>query len=628
MPRHAVPVLSQRPSTCGLILLGTLCAALRVTLPAQAPPPEAPRLVWPLAFEREAVVSEAAIASAVGAGVLADGGNAVDAAVATAFALAVVHPAAGNIGGGGFLVAHLPDGRATAFDFRETAPGGATADMFLDSEGRYDPARHHAGALSVGVPGSVAGLHLAHSRLGKLPWARLVDPAVDLAAKGFVVSRALAESLEETIPRLRKYPASLAQFTRPRDPEEPDIEEPDIEERVSEKSDSKGPVARGGNVDEAAPADRIPLRPGDRLVQEDLARTLVRIRDRGPAGFYDGKTANLLVAEMRRLGGLIRHEDLRRYRAVEREPVRGTYRGFEVVGMPPPSSGGVAVIETLNILEGFDLRSLGLRGSRESHLIAEAMRRSFADRARHLGDPDRVEVPVARLISKEHAEARRRSIDPARASRSSPDSFQWPAGGSETTHLSVVDRDLMAVALTTTLEEPYGSAIVVPGAGFLLNNEMGDFNPRAGLTTGDGLIGTPANLVAPGKRMLSSMSPTIVVRDGVPALVVGSPGGRTIINTVILIIVNVVDHGLSIQEAIDAPRFHHQWLPDRILAEPRCFSPDSRGALEAFGHRIEDARWPQGSAMGILVRRGARPGRWSLEAGVDRRRGDGGAAGR
>jgi gamma-glutamyltranspeptidase/glutathione hydrolase len=541
----------------------------------------------PLRFEECAVVSESAIASAVGAAILERRGNAIDAAVATAFALAVVHPTAGNLGGGGFLVAWRPDGAATAFDFREQAPLASRPDIFLDDKGSYDSKRHHWSAVSVGVPGSVAGLHLAHERMGRLPWKETVQPAIELAAKGFRVSRGLKESIEEVLPSLQSYPASLAQFTR----------------------SGKAPSV------------------GELFTQPDLARTLERIRDQGPGGFYTGETADLIVKEMERLGGLIRHDDLKRYRALERQPVRGAYRGFEVISMPPPSSGGVALLEMLNILEEYPLGELGFRGAREAHVLLEAMRRAYADRARFLGDADHGDVPVERLVSKEHAAELRRTISLRRASRSSPESFEWSREGTETTHLSVVDKDLMAVSLTTTLEQAFGSRIVVPGAGFLLNNEMGDFNPRAGLTTAEGLIGTPSNLVEPEKRMLSSMTPTIVTRDGKPLLVLGSPGGRTIINTVLEIIVNVIDHKMAIQDAIDAPRFHHQWLPDKVAAEPWCFSPDTRSILEAMGHRIEVSPSPQGSAMGIAI--SSEPGiGTTLEAGVDRRRPDTGAAGK
>ena len=578
MPRHSLHLLT----IAALLLLAA------PSLLAGDGPPRRPRVAASLAFEKQAVASESSIASRIGAQVLEKGGNAVDAAVATAFALAVTLPSAGNIGGGGFLLVRLPDGTATSFDFREKAPLDSKPDMFLDARGNYDPGRHHSSAVAVGVPGSVAGLHLAHERLGQLPWKDLVQPAIALAREGFVVTDGLADSLREALPTLKKYPASLAQFTR------------------------------GG----------APLRPGDVLVQPDLARTLERIRDEGPKGFYKGETARLIVEEMKRLGGLIRDEDLKRYRAVERKPVQGTYRGHEIIGMGPPSSGGVALIEMLNILEGYDLSAMGFRGARESHLLIEAMRRAFADRAKYLGDSDKVDVPISRLLSKEHAAGLRKTIDPRHASRSSPESFEWPASGAETTHLSVVDKDLMAVSLTTTLEESYGSGIVVPGAGFLLNNEMGDFNPRAGLPDAKGRIGTPPNLVEPEKRMLSSMSPTIVVRDGKPLVVVGTPGGRTIINTVLEVLVNVVDHGMSMQDAVNAPRFHHQWLPDKVLAEPWCFSPDTRALLETMGHAIEVQRLPQGAAMGIGLRRsGSSRAGWVLEAGVDPRRPDAGAAG-
>ncbi|MCZ6793457.1 MAG: gamma-glutamyltransferase [Planctomycetota bacterium] len=528
------------------------------------------------------VVSQSRRASEIGAAVLERGGNAVDAAVATAFALAVTHPAAGNVGGGGFLVALLPDGKATSFDFREKAPRAATESMFLDARGVYDREKHHWSHLAAGVPGSVAGLHLAHSRLGRLPWRELIEPAVRLAAEGFALSPGLAASLRSVHRDLSKHPASRAQFTR----------------------------------------DGRPFAEGERLVQADLARTLERVRDQGPGGFYRGRTADLIVQEMRRGGGLITHEDLAAYRAAERTPVRSTYRGYEIISMPPPSSGGVALVEMLNVLEGYDLRSRGAGSPQEVHVIVEAMRRAFADRARYLGDPDFVEIPVARLISKSYSDAIRDGIRADGAARSSPERFEWPAESEETTHLSVVDKERMAVSLTTTLEQSYGSRIVVTGAGFLLNNEMGDFNPRAGRTTRGGHIGTAPNLAAPGKRMLSSMCPTIVARDARPILVIGSPGGRTIINTVLQVIIGHLDHGLPVQQAIDRPRFHHQWLPDRIVAEAGALSDECRAVLEALGHRIVSRRGPQGSAMGIAVRADG-----TLEAGVDRRRPDAGAAG-
>ncbi len=528
------------------------------------------------------VVSQDLHASEVGLAILRGGGNAVDAAVATAFALAVTHPAAGNIGGGGFMVVMLEDGTATTFDFRERAPAASRPDMFLDEKGEYDSARHHFSHLAVGVPGSVAGLYLAHQRLGKRPWKDLVEPAVRLAAKGFRLSPGLAADLAGRLKQFRKYPATLAQFSK----------------------------------------EGEPYRAGDLLVQGELAKTLERIRDRGAAGFYSGKTARLLAAEMKRGGGLVNLTDLRDYKPVEREPIRGTFRGFDIISMPPPSSGGVALVEMLNLLEETGIQTAALRSPGEVHLLTEAMRRAYADRARHLADADFVEVPVERLTSKSYARTLAATIDPRKASSSSPTTFTWPAQGSETTHLSVVDSQKMSVALTTTLEYSYGSRIVVPGAGFLLNNEMGDFNPRAGLTTEKGLIGTKPNLVAPGKRMLSSMSPTIVAKAGRPVLVLGSPGGRTIINTVLGIIINHLVHGLPIQDAVDAPRLHHQWLPDKLLVEAGALSASTRAALEKMGHLVEQRSGKQGSAMAITVRRDG-----TLEAGCDRRRPDSAAAG-
>jgi gamma-glutamyltranspeptidase / glutathione hydrolase len=523
------------------------------------------------------VVSQSDIASEVGAKVLRDGGNAVDAAVATAFALAVTHPSAGNIGGGGFLVCRSASGEADAYDFRETAPAKTHAEMFKRN-GKYDSALHHESYLSVGVPGTVAGLHLAWRERGKLPWKRLVEPAIKLARGGFVVSHGLSRDLERVLPRLSKYPASLGQFY-------------------------KGVQ---------------PYQPGDVLKQPDLARTLTRIAKDGPRGFYEGETAALIEKEMLAHGGLITREDLKKYTAKKRTPVRGTYRGYEIISMPPPSSGGVAVIEMLNVLEGFDLRANGFGSAANIHLMTEGMRRAFADRAQFLGDPDFNDVPVARLISKQHATELRKTIRLERASRSSPDSFTWSAEGDQTTHLSVVDKGRNAVALTYTLEYGYGSGIVVPGAGFLLNNEMGDFN--AGFTTTNGLIGTKPNTVAPGKRMLSSMTPTILARDGKLFMVTGSPGGRTIINTVLETIVNVVDFGMNAQEAVDAQRFHHQWLPDEIRFEENGISPDTLALLRQRGHKLVPVNM-QGVAEVIVFD----SKRNVLEAGCDRRVPDGAA---
>jgi gamma-glutamyltranspeptidase/glutathione hydrolase len=526
------------------------------------------------------VVSQSSLASQAGSEVLRAGGTAVDAAVATAFALAVTHPAAGNLGGGGFLLYRPAKGEPAAYDFREKAPAAALPKMFLKN-GVYDEKLHHESHLSVGVPGTVAGLHLAWSENGKLPWRRLVEPAIALARDGFPVTDGFARSLRSVLAAMRAHPASLAQFSK----------------------------------------NGMPYETGDVLKQGELARTLERIAAEGPAGFYQGETARLIAQEMREGGGLITEADLAAYAAKRRAPIRGTYRGYDVLSMAPPSSGGVALVEMLNVLEGYDLKATGPSSAATVHLVVEAMRRAFADRAHDLGDPDfNPELPVARLTSKEYAAGLRQTIRPGEASKSAPESFEWRKESAETTHLSVVDANRDAVSLTYTLEEGYGSKIVVPGAGFLLNNEMGDFNAGPGLTNREGLIGTPPNLAAPGKRILSSMTPTILARNGKVFLVIGSPGGRTIINTVLLVILNVVDFGLNVQEAIDAPRFHHQWLPDVIRYERYGLSPDTIALLKARGHALSEAS-SQGVAEGILF--DAKSG--LLEGGVDRRAADGAA---
>jgi gamma-glutamyltranspeptidase/glutathione hydrolase len=559
------------PSTALLAILAA------VALPVQA-------RMEPARARRGMVVTASAIASQVGAEALADGGNAIDAAVATAFALAVTYPTAGNIGGGGFIVYRPASGPPVAYDFRETAPAAATAKMFLVN-GRYDEDRHHEGLLSVGVPGSVAGLHMAWKAHGRLPWKRLLEPAIRLARVGFVVTEALSRSLKEALEDMKErgYQASVAQFSR----------------------------------------QGVPYEMGDRLRQPDLARTLERIAVKGPEDFYRGQTADLIVREMKRGGGLIAHEDLARYAAKRREVLRGSYRGYEVLTVPPPSSGGVALLQMLNILEGYDLEARGFGSASAVHVTAEAMRRAYADRARQLGDPDfNRDLPLARLVSKPYADQLRRTIREDRASASTPASFEWPPESDETTHVSIVDEARNAVSFTTTLENGYGSKIVVPGGGFLLNNEMGDFNAGPGLTDATGLIGTDPNLAAPGKRMLSSMTPTILVRDGKPFLLAGSMGGRTIINTVLEIILNVVDYGMNVQDAMDAPRFHHQWLPDRIRYEKNGLSPDTLALLAARGHALDPVE-EQGHAQAILYD----VPRNMLEGATDRRAPDGAAVG-
>jgi gamma-glutamyltranspeptidase / glutathione hydrolase len=519
--------------------------ALTFSIAVAAPPLVAAS--GPVRARSGMVASSDAQASAVGVEVLRGGGSAVDAAVATAFALAVVHPTAGNIGGGGFLLFRDALGTAVAYDFREQAPAGATATMFL-KDGRYDSDRHHESALSVGVPGTVAGLHLAWREHGRWPWKSLLMPAIALARSGFPVSDWLARDLVRVRGELERSAASIAQFTK------------------------------AGT----------PYAAGDMLKQTDLARTLERIAEAGPTGFYEGETARLLVAEMKARGGLVSEADLRAYQPHKRTPVTGTYRGYEIVSMPPPSSGGIALIEMLNILEGEDLASRGFGSAAAVHLVAEGMRRAYADRARFVGDPDfNPGMPLARLLSKEYAARLRRTISAAHASVSSPERFAWPVESEDTTHVSVVDEDRNAVALTYTLEDDYGSKFVVPGAGFLLNNEMGDFNAGPGLTDATGLVGTDANLAAPGKRMVSSMTPTLVSKDGRLFMALGAAGGRRIINTVLQVILNVVDFGMNVREAVEAPRFHHQWLPDRIMIETNGLSPDTQALLRAKGHTLK-----------------------------------------
>jgi len=548
-------------------------------------PPSA-RAAQPVRARSGMVASQSSIASRVGTDVLRDGGNAIDAAIATAFALAVVHPTAGNIGGGGFLVNRLANGTSATYDFRETAPALANPQMFL-KDGKYDAELHHNSHVAVGVPGTVAGLHAAWADLGskKMPWRRLVEPAVVLAREGFIVTDGLARSLKSVLPRMKNYPASLAQFSR----------------------------------------NGVPYEMGDVLRQPDLALTLERIALEGPRGFYEGETARLIAKEMKANGGLITEADLKGYAPKKRPAMVGTYRGYEVISMPPISSGGTALIEMLNVLEGYDLGKDGPRSAATIHRVTEAMRRAFADRARYMGDPAfNPNIPIARLTSKEYATDLRKTIREEKASVSTPTTFEWPAESDETTHLSVVDQDLHAVSMTYTLEAGYGSKIVVPGAGFLLNNEMGDFNAGPGLTDEKGLIGTEPNLAQPGKRMLSSMTPTILAKDGALFMVIGSPGGRTIINTVLLAILNVVDFGMNIQDAVDFPRFHHQWLPDRIDFEKNGVSPDTLAILNQRGHLTGENPFGQGVAQGIVWNKAER----LLEGASDRRDLDGAAIGR
>jgi gamma-glutamyltranspeptidase/glutathione hydrolase len=584
----SIPAFAELPRRTALLAAILSLVPGGCSHPAPAPTPPVPaaaaaaRPAAPVRAEHGMVVSAQALASRVGREVLQRGGNAVDAAIATGFALAVTYPTAGNIGGGGFMVVRFPDGRVTSFDFREKAPLAAHPEMFLDANGQYSSTIHHDSHLAVGVPGTVAGFALAHERYGKLGWAELVRPAVQLAAEGFPLTPSLARSFAGVLPDMQEYPASVGKFSR-----------------------SGAPIAAG-----------------ETWRQPELASTLERIMAQGRDGFYRGETARLVAAEMRRGGGLITEEDLARYQAIERPPLRGSYRGYEVIGMPPPSSGGVALIEMLNILEGFDLAGMGHNSAPYVHHVTEAMRRAFLDRARYLADQDHAEVPVDRLTDKNYAAALRPGIDPNRASPSASADIAVTAESEHTTHFSVVDAGGMAVAVTYTLEAGYGSKIVVPGAGFLLNNEMGDFNGKPGLTTETGLIGTSPNLARPEQRMLSSMTPTILARDGELVAVIGSPGGRTIINTVLLTVLDIIDHRMSIQQAVNAARFHHQWLPNTLRVEAEGITPEVAAALRAMGHTVT-VGGRQGSVQAIMIEPGTR-----MRLGApDLRDGDAAAAG-
>lgn len=517
------------------------------------------------------VVSVSAPASDIGAGILAKGGNAVDAAVATAFALAVTHPSAGNIGGGGFMIIRLPDGTATTIDYRERAPGKSTPTMYLGADGKIDRSLTAAGWLAPGVPGTVRGLEMAHRKFGKLPWKDVVKPAADLATQGWALSPALARSLNSQLRdsggrqgKMRQFPTSVAAYGKP-----------------------------GGG--EWAAGDRIQLR--------DLGRALGDIASNGPDAFYTGWIADSIDAQMARNGGIITKADLRDYKAVERAPVSGKFLGHEIISMGPPSSGGIVMIETLNLMERMGVSKLAPGSTEYLHRRIEAARRAYLDRARFLGDPDFVQVPVARLTSAAYADSLAKTISPTRATSSvelGADIVTVAAESEETTHFSVVDAQGMAVSNTYTLEGGYGSGVVVGGTGILLNNEMGDFNKKPGETNTSGDIGTPANLIAPGKRMLSSMSPAIVTKDGKLLLVTGSPGGRTIPNTVLDVILGVTLFKRDVRAAVDAPRIHHQWLPDTTSIEAEGVTPEVLAALRAIGHRAAVSRGAgQGDAHSI-----------------------------
>ena len=534
-------------------LLILLLLALLVAAPA-------PASTRPVHAAHAIVVSVHELASHVGAEIMQAGGNAVDAAVATGFTLAVVHPAAGNIGGGGFMLIRLADGKAHFLDYREMAPAAATRDMYLDAQGNVIAGASEIGYKSSGVPGSVAGMVYAEQKYGKLTLKQVMAPAIQLAREGYALTWEEAADLHDR--HLAEFPESHRVFQR------------------------------NGDY----------YKPGELFRQPDLARTLERIAEK-PDDFYHGSLARELAAAMQKGGGLITADDLAHYEVKEREPVRGTYRGYEVISAPPPSSGGTVLIESLNILEGYDLGKMGDRSAQSIHTIIEAFRRAFFDRAEFMGDPDFAKIPVAQLIDKRYGAAWQETIDPAHATASKdlkrPAVFSEleqyaalhppvmaPHESNHTTHYSVMDADGNAVAVTTTINDWFGSRVTADGLGLLLNDEMDDFSSKPGVPNADGLIQSSVNAIGPGKRPLSSMTPTIVVRDGKTVMVLGSPGSSKIITTVANVLMGVVDYGMNIQEAVNAPRFHHQWMPDVVDVE-KWFSPDTVNLLQHMGYKLE-----------------------------------------
>lgn len=508
------------------------------------------------------VVSAEELATRVGVQILQKGGNAVDASVGVGFALAVTYPSAGNIGGGGYMVIHLKDGKDLAIDYRERAPGKASRDMYLDKNGAFDPHLSQDNTSSNGVPGSVAGLLYALKNYGTMTLTDVIQPAIDIAEKGFTVSYAFSNSLSSVADDFKAHPSSAKIFLH---------------------------------------GDK-PLQPGELFRQPDLAGTLRLIRDKGCEGFYSGETAQKIVAQMASGGGIITLEDLQNYMPVERPVLYGNYRGYTIVSMPPSSSGGTTLIESLNVLENFRVEKDEWGSSSYMHKLIEILKHSYADRSRHLGDPDFYNVPLSWLLSKAYAKEIFQSISAHAEPSSNIQPGTAPAAkkeSEETTHYSVMDKEGNAVSVTTTINSAFGSRVVVEGAGFLLNNEMDDFSAKPGSPNQFGLIGGEANSIAPGKRMLSSMTPTIILKDHKPFMVIGSPGGSTIITTVLQVIVNTIDFGMNIRQAIDAPRFHHQWLPDHIDYEENAITKDVRENLEKMGYHFGMKR-SLGLAEGII----------------------------
>ena len=516
------------------------------------------------AIGRHGMVSSAdSIASAVGIEIMKEGGNAIDAAVAMGFVLAVTYPQAGNLGGGGYYMIHLSNGENYAIDARETAPSRASRDMYLDSSGNVDTHKELIGGLSVGVPGNVDGLLLAEKKFGRLPLAKVMQPAIELAKKGFRVSYALADVLKRDEGRLSLYPTTMRYFSK------------------------------DGHMYTA----------GELLVQKDLAGVLEKIAKEGRAGFYEGEIPDLIAREDQETGGVITPKDVEHYHAEMKRPISVDYRGYEVLSMPPSSSGGVCLSEELNILSNFDLSKYGYGASQSLHYEIEAMRRSFADRDKYLGDVDFVSVPLKRLLSKAYADSLAREIDPFSATPSIdiyPDLIHPPHEGTHTTHYSVIDGEGNAVSVTTTLNSYFGSMVAVNGAGFFLNNEMDDFSAKPGTPNQFGAIGGYANSIEAGKRMLSSMTPTIVLRDGKPFLILGSPGGTTIINAVLQVILNVIDYHMPLARAVEAGRIQMQWVPDVVYYEPDALVYDVKKSLISRGYRLEPREYI-GEVETILV---------------------------
>lgn len=540
------------------------------TFSAVANPPVAPPVSYgveedvfhPVRATQGMVASVDAMATQVGVDILKQGGNAVDAAVAVGYALAVTHPQAGNLGGGGFMLLRTKDGATTAIDFREMAPAGATRDMFLDEQGNPDSKKSLTSPLASGTPGAVAGLSLALEKYGSLPLNSVVRPAIKLAQEGFIVNDALADDL-------KTYGSEV----------------------LPHHENSKAIFWKDGE----------PLKKGDKLVQQDLANSLTMIAENGPDAFYKGEIARQIAQQMQQNGGLITTDDLAAYQAVERTPVSGEYRGYQIFSMPPPSSGGIHIVQILNILENFDMKKYGFGSADAIQIMAEAEKYAYADRSEYLGDPDFVNVPWQALTSKAYAKSIAGQIDINKAKPSSeirPGKLA-PYESDQTTHFSVVDKDGNAVAVTYTLNTTFGTGIVAGNTGILLNNQMDDFSAKPGVPNVYGLVGGEANAVGPKKRPLSSMSPTIVVKDGKTWLVTGSPGGSRIITTVLQMVVNTIDFGMNVAEATNAPRFHHQWLPDELRVE-KGFSPDTLKLLEQKGQKVA-LKEAMGSTQSIMV---------------------------